>query len=391
MNRKDILFEKYFSLEEIEITDFYNKEIEEKINNYYNTRIQTKKNPKPYIFENLFKANISLIGRKLNNSRFRINNNLGFNIGMMSLSPHNLAGENNCIMADKCKFFCHGHKFNEEKFETSSEKKQIIQKIIKSTFLYKKTELFLRKLCIEIANFIKSSYNPVIRLNGYSDIKWESDKYKFSLTKEMIEYLQSIDNHLFSMERFYYRDNILLNHNLDKLITKNIVKKELKLNVKYSIMEIFEGVLFYDYTKFSSNKRNIELINNQKYIKYKNYHIVYSFSVNIYKKIAEMNKLDDICIIVKKSIKKTLIEKYVNNNDFNIINGDEYDNRLLDRLKIKNNRNIGYIILLEGSESTKLKEKKLFEKDKEIDFYTTAETPEIFEQIIKYIKKNVYK
>lgn len=370
-----------FNLKELEIETFISEEVEEKISNYYNTRKPTTKNQKEIIFDNIFTKNVSFLGTSFKDKRFNVHNNYGFKIGMVSLAPYTLSGHNTCANADNCKFYCHGHKFQDKDFISNNDKTQVIQKIIKTTALKKSKEKALNILCREIGSFVKKTYNPVIRLNGYSDILWESEKYRFKLEQKTIEELSKIDENLFSSNAMIHYNTRILgdNEDLNSFIKTNMIKKELNSSNSYSIFEIFEGILFYDYSKYTSKQRDN---------KYGNYHITYSYCHNIYKKISDMNKTDNICIIVKESIKNELLTQYKKDKSINLIDGDLYDVRWLDKMQHKDNKNIGFIILLTAVESTKLKKEYLYDESKEI--LTTANTSKDFEKILEYIKRNLY-
>jgi hypothetical protein len=380
-----------FNLNELGIDKFLTKEIDKKIKDFYNTRKETKKNKKPIIFDNIFKCNVSFLSKTFGNERFNLFNNSGFKIGMISLAPHNISGKNNCIHADKCKFYCHGHQFEDKQFVKNNDKKQIIQKIIKTTALLtpESRNKSMNIICREIASLIKNNYNPVIRLNGYSDIIWEDDVYDFTLEEITINYFKKIKDDLFEkVIRLHYCENILGDSNLDNFITKNIIKENLNSKEKYSLFEIFEGILFYDYTKYTSSHRNNNR-NGKK--KYKNYHLSYSYCENIFKNIKKMDKINDLCIIVNESIKDELLKKYKNDKELNVIDGDLYDVRWLDTTKIKNNKKIGFVILLKAVESTKLKKEHMYSQSNEENrILTTAKNEEDFNDIIKFLKNNLY-
>lgn len=262
--------------------------------------------------------------------RFKINANENFKIYMLSLAPYTSSGENLCAFAGDCKNFCLGmgvlNDIDKEEFYVS-DPYAIFFKILKTMAFFHDKEKFFIELSKSLSKIITSSENKniAIRLNGYSDVIWE--KEKFTLDENLLKKLRMDLNNLDSTKDKYN------NH-----LTKNVVSNEVKEN--YNIFELFSGIQFYDYTKYLPFKR-ITSINN--------YHLVFSYDKHIANNISSFNKEYDLTIIVEKNSKEEILKKSLC-EEFNIIDGDLYDFRFLDKFKFeKKNKEIGFIILLEAT------------------------------------------
>jgi len=327
---------KNFDLSEKNLND----EVILKLNQYKSSKKeQIRVNKK-----DVLNTNFSLISETFKNSRnerFFIKNNEPFTIGMLSLAPHTLSSYNTCIYAGTCKEFCLGANSLDENFKTFSDGLQLYRKTLRTVAFFENPKKFMEILCLDIVDFIKKNKNPVIRLNGYSDIIWEEEK--FTLEDKILTKIKNQTTSLFPL----YSNEVCEKYKLD--IDDN--KINTNLGEKYNIFELFSGILFYDYTKYTPEKR---------FYKYKNYHLVYSYDSNIdnYIKRKENKFNKDICIIVKKELKKIILERKELFSNSIILNGDDYDCRILDN-KVRENQ-CPLIILLEAvSPNNKYKSRKL--------------------------------
>ncbi|WNL28570.1 hypothetical protein QUR76_03880 [Arcobacter cryaerophilus gv. pseudocryaerophilus] len=172
----------------------------------------------------------------------------------------------------------------------NSKKTKFINNLTKE-YLYNRT-IFKNKLKKDLSELIKHSNSknikPVVRLNNMSDILWE--------------------------------------------------------NIFTDIFLDFKDIQFYDYTKHNIIKRIKTL--RQKNIS--NYHLVYSRTEkDSWKKISYLlNQNIDVAVVIDEELKQSLLDN-ITYNTYNVIDGDAYDNRILDKLyKSKNHINKGILILL---------------------------------------------
>ncbi|TLP36217.1 GP88 family protein [Arcobacter arenosus] len=263
-----------------------------------------------------------------NISRFHYKNNDQFRIGMLSLAPKLSSKVDICIMSGTCENFCLGYNISKEKEKiTFKNDNGIFFKLLKTiTFLYK-TDIFLENLCLDILKFIRLK-NPVIRLNGYSDILWEN--INISITHNLKEEISKFNKtHL-------YEKNIVNKYYLEKIIDlETPINKELIIGKEYKIFEIFSGIIFYDYTKYNSTQR-------KSASKFSNYYLTYSYDIHIAKNKEHLG-VNTLCLITKKDFKDKLLlnKKYL---DYSLIDGDLSDFRLIDELNCKSKK----LILLEA-------------------------------------------
>lgn len=326
---------KNFNLKEFNINDLKNKNTSKFVDKL---KVNTK-------IDNIFDLNVSLVNNKntSKDSRFSFISNGSFTIGMMSLAPDKLSGYNICKFSDNCKDFCLGHYLSEE-LEKTQDKKQIIQRVVRTTLFFKDTDKFMEILCQNIFNFIKNNINPVIRLNGYSDIPWE--RIKFKLSNNIYNSLKEYYSDSLVGEKKTYSENFYNYYSLPK---KRIINDNLSRSSSYTIFELFSGVLFYDYTKYSPDQRNHT---------FENYYLSYSYCNNIIDNIDNFPKEKNLCVIVNENIKEKLLKS--KNLYLNFIDGDLYDFRYLDKfIKKSKEKNVGFIVLLKALNSTKLKNKSL--------------------------------
>ena len=113
---------------------------------------------------------------------------------------------------------------------------------------------FLNNLVLRISNFIeyakRKELTPVIRLNGTSDIPYENIKIKLN---DLLEYKK------------------LNNNKHKKVFTAFIQNNGIKESL--NIMDIFNNIQFYDYTKYPQTRR-------PKAIKQRNYDLTFSRAEN---------------------------------------------------------------------------------------------------------------
>ena len=113
---------------------------------------------------------------------------------------------------------------------------------------------FLNNLVLRISNFIeyakRKELTPVIRLNGTSDIPYENIKIKLN---DLLEYKK-------------------LNNNKHKKVFTAFIQKD-GIKESLNIMDIFNNVQFYDYTKYPQTRR-------PKAIKQHNYDLTFSRAEN---------------------------------------------------------------------------------------------------------------
>ncbi|NQY21030.1 MAG: hypothetical protein HRT40_06945 [Campylobacteraceae bacterium] len=218
----------------------------------------------------------------------------------------NLAKVNLCKKAtNACATSCIYH---QGIYKTSDfNKNKIKQARFKRTFkfLLQRDEFFFQ-LCKEIAALVRKckrkDYRPIIQLNGTSDILWEKE----SFTYKEIEY-------------------------------KNI-------------MELFPNIQFFDYTKYDIKKSRKKLP--------KNYHLLYSRAgkqkgilVDDWEYLSSLLDSNiDVAIIFSKDMKNKILEKREYNN-YKVIDGDIYNNRVYD---LTQREKTGLIVAIEAMKKTEI-------------------------------------
>lgn len=300
----------------------------------------------------IFKLKFNLIQEKYNDrvilkknnkniSRFYYKNNDGFKIGILSLAPKKSSKVDICMKAGTCKDFCLGYNISKNGQKISFKNDNgIFYKLIKTiAFLYN-PNIFLEKLCLDILNFIKLK-NPVLRLNGYSDLLWEN--IEINITEELKKEIDEFG------KLTIYDEELITKYSLDEMLKlKPPVNKEVKIGNRYKIFEIFPGVIFYDYTKYNKRDNASE---------YSNYYLTYSYDTHIAKNGINLN-MKSLCLITQKNLKNKLLNDK-NLSMYNFIDGDISDFRLIDKLNSKSEK----IILLEVTSPSNNNTKKSAIKD----------------------------
>ncbi|MFX4237555.1 GP88 family protein [Aliarcobacter butzleri] len=235
-------------------------------------------------------------------------------IGMLYLAPHKSSNIiNTCKYAGTCIDFC----FYNAPTNYNNYRKNNTQ------WFYEDIENFMNILVFDILKLLihaeNNSLKPAVRLNGLSDIPWE--KYKFKLDDKI--------------------KNILASYSKKYSI---VIPKD---SEEVNIFSIFPKLNFYDYTKYLPSQRDISEIEN--------YHLTYSYDFNISKSLKEILLSNNVAMICKDKNKffspneKSKILK-MNNREYCLLDGDQYDFRLLDN---KIFPELKKIILLEYNNSSK--------------------------------------
>jgi hypothetical protein len=203
---------------------------------------------------------------------------LGYLTNILHLAPYKLSGRNVCPMATAgCAAAClntAGRGGIIKKGETTNQIQ--IARLARTDFFFNDREQFMGKLVKEITNAIKLAekheLTPVFRLNGTSDIRWE--------TVPVV--------HPTNTDGF------------DKPVVYN------------NIMEMFPNVQFYDYTKIA-NRRDLPA----------NYHLTFS--------LAESN-LEDALLALAHGMNVAAVFRTVPDTflGVSVIDGDATDLRFLD-------------------------------------------------------------
>lgn len=248
-------------------------------------------------------------------------------IGMLSLAPSVTSGYQTCRMAGNCKYVCVGHSGRTQ-----------MEARVKRTILYKNYRgLFFEYLVCSIVSHLKyyfqKNQNPVIRLNGYSDIEWE--KKTFVYTKEMDKEIRKLNK---------------INQQYTKLSKRNKIKK-LKVDSIYTIFDVFSNIWFYDYTKFPNRDTSA----------YKNYHLTFSYDRGKKQNIKSITH--NICVVVDRCLKIQLLRDNYWKDKVEFIDGDLHDCRILDGNYNANKRKI--VLLAYQGNKEKIDE---FAFTKKIDF-----------------------
>lgn len=222
---------------------------------------------------------------------------------------------NGCVTA--CIY--HNGLFQNSHFSKNRIKQARLKRTLK--FLIQR-EAFFEKLIKEINSLKrkakKNNLNLAIQLNKTSDLLWEKE----SFTYKEVEY-------------------------------KNI-------------MEYFEDVKFFDYTKY-------DILKNRKKLP-KNYSLTYSRAGKNKGKLVEtwedidalLQKDINVAIVCTKNIKEKLLEDE-HHNSFKVIDGDAFENRTLD--KKYNNLTTGSIIILEAKKGTNINKNSAFVIEDEQDLH----------------------
>jgi len=272
---------------------------------------------------------------------------------MMSLAPKKSSGYDICEEAGLCQKVCVGY----------SGSSQMDSRIRKTILLHIDQQSFFTHLIKDIVSHVKkynadTSYknklnddasersvknannkqlNPVIRLNGYSDIPWEDKKYKFKFTQEIKDIIKKYI-------KFTYTDPYL----------QGLVQSpsNIHLGQEVTIFELFPDLIFYDYTKYIDRK-NLP----------KNYHLTFSFDKG--RKNIFPNSRANISVIVTSDLLDKLTTKKNThlNRIYTFINGDQHDFRPFD--DNSNPQEIKFILLnfQENSKEDKISNYAITDED----------------------------
>ncbi len=285
-------------------------------------------------------------------------NKYRINIAQILFVPHNLSGKNLCPNAGICEKICFAYPGN-------PGRNQFISQLNRTLWYHDDFSGFLTKLIEEIINFInyckRNNYYPVLRLNGYSDIRWEEKKFKCKDIKEVLEKKNyNLGQYRYKIDNRKIKSNEI--NNVETYLQKRInLSLERNKNRKFTdddeltIFDLFYDILFYDYTKIPRNPNQIP----------SNYHLTYSYDKeNAKKSNFVLPKNLNISVIVTKDLKKILLKEYPNI----LIDGDAQDCRILDDI---NNPSKKKVILLEYQKQNfhepKVEEVAFIEKEKFIE------------------------
>lgn len=215
----------------------------------------------------------------------------GYKTAILYLAPANLSGFNVCPMATRgCTAAC---------LNTAGQSIfASVQKarIAKTRFFFEHREAFLAQLVEELVRFVDKSleqgFEPVVRLNGTSDILWER-----------------VPIELYPIEHHFHNDALIQElHDKHGYVAPNI-------------MTLFPDVQFYDYTKHIPSKRSFDLPEN--------YRLVFSWSDHPTASVMPLRALQalrqgwNVAVVFRKVLPETFLNKPV-------INGDADDLRFLD-------------------------------------------------------------
>lgn len=223
-------------------------------------------------------------------------NEHNISIGMLPLAPYDTSGRNVCPHAGNCVDICIGDSWGKIRYGAR----------IKRSLIHEyKPEIFFEELIREIVNFTNNNENPVIRLNGFSDITWETENFIYS---------ENIARIFKKFKRPQYSNDIL---------KKYINAQESNLffiNTEVTLLELFSDLIFYDYTKFTNRKTP------------KNYYLTYSYDKQNNKVIEHSS----IAVIVSVSLKEYLLknsQEIYENFKIMIVDADFQDCRIIDNEK----------------------------------------------------------
>lgn len=191
----------------------------------------------------------------------------GYQTFILHLAPASLSGHNVCPMSSAgCRAACL-NTAGKGKFDSVQN-----ARIKKTQWFFVDREHFMKQLVKDIRSAIKSAtkkgFIPVFRLNGTSDIRWET--------------VEVFDNG----------------------------KKDVILGLYPNIMSLFPDIKFYDYTKLS-NRKDVP----------SNYHITFSRSEENEKVLATIKH--NIAVVFGGDLPETYLGRKV-------VSGDDDDLRFLD-------------------------------------------------------------
>ena len=216
------------------------------------------------------KIGVSYLGGTKHSAKMRYSYNNGTETYCLYLAPADMSGHNVCPNSKYCKALClnnAGHN-KADILSRGMEKSKInISRIKKTHCFFDNRELFMQTLIAEIEkarlHAIKNNLEFAVRLNGTSDL---------------------------SLEQFVYNGK--------------------------NILEIFQDVQFYDYTKVPSR---INLIN-----KYPNYDLTLSYNGYNWNACENFLRMGGkVAVVFENELPKTF-------HGFNVIDANGYDMRFLD-------------------------------------------------------------
>ncbi|MFX4233205.1 GP88 family protein [Aliarcobacter butzleri] len=185
------------------------------------------------------------------------------------------------------------------------------------------------------------------------------EKLCFNIIRYNKKYINSsMTKFINSSTKDYLSNKNIFKENLEKDISELILRAKSKVPVvrlnnmsdilwEDLIPDIFNknpNVQFYDYTKHNIEKRIINLKNKS----INNYHLVYSRTENDnWERISFLlDQNIDVAVVLEPELKKNLLTKEVY-KDYYLIDGDIYDNRIIDQQYKKEKLiNKGILILL---------------------------------------------
>jgi hypothetical protein len=215
----------------------------------------------------------SLLTNEGANPKVAKNEKLGVLGAVLHLAPHTLSGYQTCPMSSAgCRASCLMTAGNPAYLKNKTE-----ARIKRTKAFFENREAFMNMLVLELAGHVASSkrqnYDPSIRLNGTSDIRWESVRFNL---------------YQWVAERIKYSGNCQ----------------------KVTVFDIFPDCQFYDYTKLHNRKKVPS-----------NYHLTFSMN-ETNQKFAEKQPLNVAVVFAGK-----LPETYLGRS---VIDGDEHDYRPAD-------------------------------------------------------------
>ncbi len=278
----------------------------------------------------------------INNNKTNPDLQIGYLIGTLYLAPQkniinaahygieydakvtNLSKVNLCKNATTgCSISCIYHQgiFKNSAFQKNKIKQARLKRTLK--FLTQR-DSFFEQIIKEIKSLQRKAKRrgliPIISLNGTSDILWEKESFSYK-------------------------------------------EEEFK-----NLMELFEEVDFFDYTKYNILKSRKKLP--------KNYYLTYSRAGTHRGQLIDdwqlltsyLDKNINVAVVCTKNIKEQLLENSSYQN-YKIINGDLYNNRIKD-ISPKNEN--GSIILLEANKKTDINDSGfIIQNENELEKYLT--------------------
>lgn len=220
----------------------------------------------------------------LNNPKTLKGEALDYLTYILHLAPHKLSGRNVCASASpECIALClntagHGGMF--KKGETTNAVQEA--RIRRTNWMFDDRDGFMAQLVGDVLRAIayakKKGKTPVFRLNGTSDIRWET---------------------------------------IPVDVTATVRGKQVKVKAD-NLMLAFPDVQWYDYTKHR-NRKNIPA----------NYHLTYSRSeTNEADMLDVLRNGNNVAVVFSTKKGQALPVTW---NDFPVIDGDEHDLRFLDK------------------------------------------------------------